>query len=86
MGEKRIYSFIKGKDTCDTTEKGNIEIIGNNKVIIEHAERIIEYENERVRLNTGEKTVLIEGNSLTLDSYSDNVIVVRGTIKNISFE
>ena len=53
---------------------------------VKSEERIIEYENERVRLNTGEKTVLIEGNLLTLDSYSDNVIVVRGTIKNISFE
>ena len=86
MKTRAVVNFIKGTNNCETTDTGSIEIIGNKKIIIEHAESILEYENERVRVKTGKKIIVVNGKSLTLDSYSENVILVNGTIISVSFE
>lgn len=86
MKSEAVINFIKGKNFPDVTNAGSIEIIGDKKIIIEHAQSILEYENERVRVNTGRKTVVVTGEKLSLDSYSENVILINGNIISVSFE
>ena len=86
MKSKAVINFIRGTGFKDISDAQSIEIIGDKKIIIEHAENILEYENERVRVNTGKKTVVVIGEKLTLDSYSENIIMINGNITSVSFE
>ncbi len=85
---RRLKNFIKDSDLPVTVLSGgsNIEIIGNGRVIVENANRILEYQNECVRLCADKFIVVVKGLSLTLCSFDDNVIVIDGNIKNICLE
>lgn len=83
-----VRDFIKGINFSETdfSNTSSIEIIGEKRVVVERAQNILEYGNERVRLNLGKYTVAISGTGLTMSSYSDNVMIIDGTIKNVSLE
>lgn len=86
MKSRPILEFIKGESFSDLKGAGTVEVVGNKKVIIENVTKITEYENERVMLQCGKRILTVFGANLTIDSYSEKVIVVNGTIKSISFE
>ena len=52
LKNKMLYAFIKGEDIEKTTDQGNIEIIGNKKVIIENGNIIIDTNGTNTKLNT----------------------------------
>lgn len=86
MGKFR--NFIKCFDipAVVTGGCGSIELIGDKRVIVENAVRILTYDYETVRLEAENRTVVIKGASLTLNSFSDNIMIVDGTISNVSLE
>lgn len=63
-----------------------IEIVGDSKVIIENVKSILEYENESVRVDIETHTVNVKGNALTLNNYTDNVMVISGIIQGVLLE
>ncbi len=83
-----ISDFIFGaKQTFENSlSNETIEVIGNNKIIIENTSKIFEYKTELVRLGVGKRIITILGGQLKLNDYSDKSIVIDGIIKNISFE
>lgn len=83
-----VRDFIKGVHFSETdfSNVGSIEIIGENRVVVERTRNILEYENERVRLNLGKYIVSISGRDLMLSSYSENVMIIDGTIKSVALE
>lgn len=85
---KPVKNFFKGIDLPDTaiSDAASIEIIGDMRVVVEQTKGILEYENERIRINIGKYIAVITGCNLTLSSYSDNIIVIDGKIKNICLE
>ena len=86
MKSRPILEFIKGESFEGVKGMGSVEVIGNRKAIVESVTRIAEYENERVMLQCEKNILIINGKNLTIDSYSEKIIVVNGIIKNISFE
>lgn len=93
MKEKKstsnIFScFVKGLDLPVSAISGesSVELIGNKRVIVENAKRIIEYENNIIRLDTDKFNVVINGTQLTFNSYSDKIVVIDGNIKNVCLE
>ena len=83
-----ISDFIFGtkQNLENSFSAETIEIIGNNKIIVENTSKILEYKTELVRLGVGKRVITILGGKLRLDDYSDKNIVINGIIKNISFE
>ncbi len=84
----RIMNFIKGIEQINpkTSVKGSIEVVGDNRVIVEKADSILEYTDSSIRLDMSGKTVVITGAFLGLYDYSERNIVIDGKIKSISFE
>ena len=84
----KLLNLIKDRDIPDTFIPGcsSIEIIGDKRVVVENVKRVIEYQNERVRLDTDKFCVVIHGECFTLKSFSDRVIVVDGRVNNVSLE
>jgi len=62
-----------------------ITMIGNNDMIIENYKGIIEYEENRIRLNTGVGPVAITGTDLVIREITSEDVIVSGYIKSLEF-
>jgi sporulation protein YqfC len=62
-----------------------ITITGNEDMIIENYKGVVEYSQERVRINTNAGIIRIEGKGLVLKEITSENIGVYGTIKKIEF-
>lgn len=62
-----------------------ITMIGNGQVFIENYKGVIEYDNERIRINTSKGIMKIFGESLEINTITTEEIFIKGYIKNIEF-
>jgi len=62
-----------------------ITIIGNEDLTIENFKGILEYSEERVRINTSTGIVRVEGKKLQLKQITSDNIVVVGAIDKLDF-
>lgn len=62
-----------------------ISIVGNEELTIENYKGVIEYSEEKIRINTTKGVVKIEGRSMFLKQITDDDIQVIGTIIKIEF-
>ena len=58
-------------------------VIGDESILIENYQGIIEYENDYIRLH---HQISIWGDSLNIDEITDDEMIVTGKIKRIEFE
>ena len=85
MKNRPLKDFIKGRFYDSFADCGNIEVIGDRRVIVEGARSVIEYESGRVLVGALKYTLSVTGADLTIESYNDDVMIVEGNIKTISF-
>ncbi|MDO4170449.1 MAG: YabP/YqfC family sporulation protein [Lachnospiraceae bacterium] len=62
-----------------------IRTIGNHEIEIENFQGIINYEENRLTLKGKCQLVVISGKCLTILSYMDHLIRLKGTIYDIEF-
>lgn len=62
-----------------------ITMIGTGDLIIENYKGIIEYSNDRIRINTGVGVIKISGNRLTIKEITSEDIMVNGDISSLEF-
>lgn len=61
-------------------------LIGSRDLIIENYKGIIEYENSRIRINTGAGVIKVMGNLLTIKEITSEDIMVSGDISSLEFQ
>jgi len=62
-----------------------ITMIGKNQIFIENYKGIIEYDNERIRINTGMGLIKIYGLKLEINTVTNEEIFITGEISNLEF-
>ena len=62
-----------------------ISITGSELVTIENYKGVIEYSEERVRINTSSGILKIEGKSLTLKQITAEEITVKGIVTKLEY-
>lgn len=62
-----------------------ISMIGNEELTVENYKGVIEYNEERIRINTVKGVVKIEGRNMFLREITDDDIEITGTIIKIEF-
>lgn len=62
-----------------------IQLTGNKEISVENFSGLIEYNSERMRLNTKCGVLVIEGAGLEAKSMTADLIVIKGTIKQVGF-
>ncbi len=62
-----------------------IELTGNREAIIEDCRGIIEYYENRIKINLGKGTVTFLGSALHIGSMSENSAVITGNIQTVEF-
>lgn len=60
-------------------------MLGNNQLVVENFKGIIEYEDNRVRLNSGIGLIKIEGARLLIREITTEEVIVHGEITSIEF-
>ena len=63
----------------------HIELFGNREAIVNQCEGIIEYSEERIKLNMGKNTILFCGSDLCMKAYGSSQAVLSGNILTIEF-
>ena len=58
---------------------------GNREIEVEGCAGILEYDGERIVLETGAETCVVSGRGLTLGDFEDGFLRVRGEIGSICF-
>jgi len=69
-----------------TIAKSQMEIIGNNELIVDGVQGVLEYDESYIRVSLGKMLAKITGRNLTLKAMGDESIVVDGYILSIEFE
>ena len=62
-----------------------LTMIGNSGLIIENYKGVIQYEDNKVRINTGVGVIRISGEGLVIKEITSENILVDGVITNIEF-
>ena len=64
----------------------HIEMQGNREIIIDGCRGILEYDEDRIKLNTGSLVISFQGSGLVIKTYSENQTVLAGEVVGIAFE
>lgn len=62
-----------------------ISMMGNEEITIENYKGVIEYSEEKIRINTAKGVVKVEGRSMVLKEITDDDIQILGNIVKIEF-
>ncbi len=63
----------------------HIELFGNHEAVVNQCAGIIEYSEERIKLNIGKNTVLFSGSDLCIKEYGSSQAVISGDILSLEF-
>lgn len=63
----------------------HIEMIGNREIIIDGCKGVVEYDENLIKLNTGELVISFTGFNLLIKSFDSDVAVITGEISEIGF-
>ncbi len=90
MNEKYFKVKEKLSDALElpkdiTMDISRMVILGREDIVIENHKGIIDYSEERISINTGIGTIVINGNHLIIKSIVQEEIVLKGNIVSISF-
>jgi len=91
--DRPTKTSIKGMiaDTFDLPKEivlnmPKLTVIGNVNVFLENHKGIIEYGENRIRVNSGNGIIVIEGMNMIIDEITSENIFIRGVFKKMEFE
>lgn len=83
---KRDELSIKKKLLSEMiTSEPRIEMTGNREIIIDGCKGVIEYTENNIRISLGESVMSISGDSLIIQSFDNDVVIITGQISDIDF-
>jgi len=67
-------------------DTGKLTIIGRKQLFIENHKGIVEYEDYRIKVNSKEGIIQLEGNRMDIKEITSEDIMVTGDIYSIQFQ
>jgi sporulation protein YqfC len=77
--------MMKLKTVKDENVKGNIELFGNRRVIVEGCKGVIDYSEDFLKLDLGNIALKIVGKNLVIDSFIYEELDLKGEIVLVEF-
>lgn len=62
-----------------------VTMFGNGHFVIENYKGIIEYDSERIRINTAKGIIKIFGQNLEINTVTNEEILITGIVNNVEF-
>lgn len=66
-------------------DRPRLTMIGSSDMMIENYKSLLEYDDGRMRINTGTGIIRITGSDLVIREISQDDIVVSGTVRSVEF-
>lgn len=66
-------------------DEPRIEMTGNREIIIDGCKGVVEYTENNIRLSLGECVMSLSGDSLLIQSFDNDVVIISGQISDIDF-
>jgi len=66
-------------------DSGKLTVIGQKQIFLENHKGIVEYEDYRIKVNTREGIIQLEGNSMDIKEITSEDILVTGEFNMIQF-
>lgn len=66
-------------------DEPRIEMTGNREIIIDGCKGVVEYTENNIRLSLGESVMSLSGDSLLIQSFDNDVVIISGQISDIDF-
>ncbi len=66
-------------------DEPRIEMTGNREIIIDGCKGVVEYTENNIRLSLGESIMSLSGDSLLIQSFDNDVVIISGQISDIDF-
>ncbi len=66
-------------------KNAHIELLSNKEAVVDGCHAIIEYCNDRIKLNIGHGSVCFTGRNLEITSLNENGLVIRGFLLSLEF-
>jgi len=87
VGEKLAKAFVTGLDAPMAAISGvsHIEISGNSEAVIQGCTGILEYDENRIRLNLGKRSLLFRGDDLVMKTYTAEEVIIEGAFAAIEW-
>lgn len=94
MGEKKVnnkreirerFAEIMALPKEIVLDLPKITMIGNTQIFIENYKGIVEYDTEKIRINTSKGLIKIFGQNLEINTVTTEEIFITGGIENIEF-
>ena len=63
----------------------NIEFSGNNEVVIDTCQNILEYTETRVKISSGSLIIVLCGTNFEIKELSESGIIIDGFVKTMEF-
>lgn len=77
----------KDRDSIVTvTREPHLELIGCSECVVDGLKGILEYGDDRIKINLGKYYATIFGDGLYIDSFSYEGAVIRGTIVSVELD
>jgi sporulation protein YqfC len=82
-----VINVKKNTDDIITyTNEPRLELVGNSECVVDGLKGIVEYTNEKIKINLGKYFITFFGDELYINSFSYEGAVVQGTIISLEFE
>ena len=85
MSRKKFLKALEIPEEV-ATDTVRLTLSGFKKLRVDNYRSLVEYESERIRINTADKLICIEGSGFNITSVTDDFAEIEGEISNISFE
>lgn len=69
-----------------TADLPHIEAEGNREISVDGCRGILEYTQDKIKLNTGKLVITFIGDGIEIKTYSDIQTVISGNILSVEFE
>ena len=76
---------MKKKAVKNESVKGNVELYGNKRIIVESCKGVVDYCEDFLKLDLGELILKISGRDLVIESYVYEEIELKGEIVSLEF-
>ncbi len=76
---------MKLKSVKEDSVKGNVELYGNKRAIIEGCKGVVDYNEEFLKIDLGNITLKVTGRDLVIESYIYEQIDLKGEIVSVEF-
>lgn len=86
--KRKRFNFINGEEdfsNYDLIKESHIELFSNKKAVIESCQKILDYQENYIKLKLKKGFVVFMGNDFVITDFENEKIIICGSVYSIEF-